>query len=280
MARTASPLLVLAMALARAALAGPAGEAPPAPAAAPEKAAGGEAPARTNYELFTEANQLFKAARSEADLHRAVEDYRALLSRGIRNGRILFNLGCAHLRLGETGPAILHLRRSLLYLPENPRSLEALEFARSRVTDEFPRQDEGPVLRALFFWHYRTSFEGRLWAALLAHALFWGFLASGASVRLPFHRTALAALLIVSLAAGASAAAEGFLRPGREAVIVAPETEVRATAASDGPPIFKKPVHSGCEVRIVESSGGYLRVEFPGGVRGFVIASAVEAVEG
>jgi hypothetical protein len=252
---------------------------PTAPTGAADRPAAAEPAARSNYELFTEANQLFKSAREEADLRRAVEDYRALLSRGIWNGGLLYNLGCAHLRLGEVGPAIVNLRRALIYMPENARAAEALEFARSQVTDEFPRDEEGPLLKAIFFWHYRTSFEARLWVAILAHFLFWTLLASSSAARFPFRRTTLIALLLLTLSAGGSAAAEGFLRPGREGVIVAPQTEVRAVAAGDGPSIFKKPVHSGVEVRILESSGSFRRVEFPGGIRGFVIASAVEPID-
>jgi hypothetical protein len=230
------------------------------------------------HRLFTEGNRLFSAAKSPEDLQGAVENFRAIIGRGIRNGRLYYNLGCAHLRLQEIGPAIANLRRALLFIPDDARAAATLEYARQQVRDEFPRSGEGSALRTVFAWHYGIPFGLRLWTALLAGAIFWALLAARSFVALPFHRTALAGLLVVAAACGASAAVEGFLRGGREAVIVAPEAEVRAGNGEHFDRLFSKPVRSGVEVRIVEAREGWLQVEFPNEARGWVRASAVEAI--
>ncbi len=229
-------------------------------------------------QLFTEANRLFNQARSEDELRRAVENYRALLERGIKNGHIYYNLGCAHLRMLEIGPAILNLRRGLRHIPHYQRAMATLNYARRQVPDEFPREGEKKALQVLFFWHFRTSFEIRLWVALITHAIFWGFLTVRIFFRLPFHRTLLGALLVVSLATGASAAVEKLYHPGQDAVIVLPEVIVRSGNGDGFEPVFANPVHSGVEVQILETRGNWKQLEFPNGVRGWVLGSAVESV--
>jgi len=232
------------------------------------------------HQLFTEANRLFNAARSQEELRRAVENYRALLARGIRNGRIYYNLGNAHLRLRELGPAILNLRRALRYLPQDPYAAATLDYARKQVPDEFPPQSGGRVLGALFFWHHQVSLSARLWTALMAHAFFWALLLARAFFRLPFHHTALGALLTVALAAFSSAAVETLSQRGEEGVIVVPQAQVRSGNGEGFDPVFSEPVHSGVEVRILESRGAWKLLEFPNGVRGWLRESAVESVAG
>ncbi len=229
-------------------------------------------------QLFTEANRLFNAARSEADLRQAVENYRAILDRGIQNGRLYFNLGNAHLRLKEYGPAILNLRRALLYLPSDPWSLRMIESARAQVTDTFPEGSEKKALRAFLFWHYQTSFATRLWATLAAHSLFWLLLTLGLFTQIPFRRTCLVGLAVLGLAAGISAGVEGVGRGGEDVVVVLPEVEVRTGPGAGYELFFAKPIHSGVEAIAIETRGNWASLEFPGGVRGWTQGSAVERV--
>jgi hypothetical protein len=252
---------------------------PPAPGPVPSSAAEPAGRMSDPHQLFTEANRLFNSARSEADLRLAVQDYRALLARGFRNGHLYYDLGNAHLRLREIGPAILNLRRALAYLPGDPLAAATLEYARRQVVDEFPDKSESKVLSALFFWHRTTSLESRVWTALLAHALFWTLVAARAFLALPFHRTALCAALLLAGAAGGSAAFETLGRRGQEAVIVVPQAEVRSGNGTGYALVFSKPIHSGVEARIRETRGNWKLLEFANQVRGWVLSSAVEPVE-
>jgi len=230
------------------------------------------------HQLFTEANRLFNAARSPEDLRKAVEDYRSILSRGVQNGQIYYNLGSAHLRLREVGPAVLNLRRAILYLPGDPYAQATLEHARKQVLDEFPQKGQANALSALFFWHHGVSYAGRVWAALADNAAFWTLLVLRKAISFPFGRTALGALAIIGLASGGSALVEGLGQRGAEAVIVAPEVEARSGNGAGFEPVFAKPVHGGVEVRLLETRGNWCWLEFPGENRGWVPSSAVEAV--
>jgi hypothetical protein len=230
------------------------------------------------HQLFTEANRLFNAARSPEDLRKAVEDYRSILARGVRNGQIHYNLGSAHLRLREIGPAVLHLRRALLYLPGDPYAQATLEHARKQVLDEFPRKGEGSALQALFFWHHELPYAVRVWAALAANAAFWTLLVLSRLRPLPFGRTLLGALAVLALAGGGSTLVENLAQAGAEAVIVAPEVVARSGNGAGFEPVFAKPVHWGVEVRMLETRGNWCWLEFPGESRGWVPSSAVEAV--
>ena len=230
------------------------------------------------HQLFTEANRLFNSARSPEDLRKAVEDYRTILARGAQNGQLYYNLGSAHLRLREIGPAVLNLRRALLYLPGDPYAEATLEHARKQVLDEFPQKGERKALQAFFFWHYRTPYSARLWMALAANAAFWGVRVLRKLVQLPFPRTVMGALAVLGFAAGGSVLVENSAGQGEEAVIIAPEVEARSGNGPAFEPVFAKPVHQGVEVRILETRGNWSWLEFPGESRGWVLSSAVEPV--
>ena len=229
-------------------------------------------------QLFTEANRLFNGAKSEADVRRAAENYRTLLEKGIRNGRILYNLGCLHLRLREWGPAILALRRSLAYLPSDPYTEASLAFARKQVVDDFRAAEAGGALQTLFFWHRETSFGARFWTFLALHALFWTLFAWGRLRPFPLHRAATALLFLASALLAGSLLFEAYGSKGEEGVIVAPEADVRS---GNGPAFdlaLARPVHSGVEVKILETRGSWSLIEFPNAARCWLIANGVELV--
>ncbi|MBI4585452.1 MAG: hypothetical protein HY717_15675 [Planctomycetes bacterium] len=230
--------------------------------------------------IFSEANRRFEEARSDEDLIRAAEGYRRLLDRGLKNSQLYYNLGNTYLRLRDHGQAILNFRRALLYQPDHAKAIAMLEYARQQVSlaERFDTGGESPILRTLFFWHYGLAFSTRLEALILALLFFWILLAARLFTRLPYHRFLIAALLAVAIALGVSLGAQLLLQRGAEAVIVAKEAEVRSGNGPDFDLVFKHPLPSGIEVKILESRAHWHFVEFPGGVEGWILASAVEEI--
>ena len=174
-------------------------------------------------EVFAEANEFFRqagAARSEepqraADLYRrAALRYESLVGeRGIRNGKLYYNLGNAHFRMGDIGRAILNYRIASRLDPGDPNIARNLEYARSTRQDRLDPAGRSPVLETLLFWHFDFSRPTRLRLFAAVWLAFWALvllrLAGKAWVprEISFGIGAAAALLLASYAYDAVAEA-------------------------------------------------------------------------
>lgn len=233
-------------------------------------------------EIFTRSNALFESARSEEELRQAAAGYETLLRKGPRNGHLHYNLGNTYLRLGDHGRAILHFRRALRYIPDDPYARAMLDEARRQVREQSPglyrQEPRDDLLNTLFFWHFQTSFRGRLTVLVIASAAFWLLLAVRLRARLPLHRFALATLLVVSIITGTSLALETLAGTGLDAVVTADEVEVRSGKGLEFELALDRPVPSGVEVTVLETRGQWHLIQFPDTSVGWVPEHTVEPV--
>jgi SH3-like domain-containing protein len=61
-------------------------------------------------------------------------------------------------------------------------------------------------------------------------------------------------------------------------VVIAEQAVVRQGNYEESEPVFTGPVHSGTEVRIIETRDAWMRVEFPNGKDGWVRRETVERI--
>ena len=99
----------------------------------------------------------------------AAQRFKSLVSAGIVNGRLEYNLGNCYLQAGDVGKAILHYRRAARLIPKDPLLADNLAEARSRRLTSIQPTHRRDVLRSIFFWHYDTSLPGRSKAAVVLY---------------------------------------------------------------------------------------------------------------
>ncbi len=199
------------------------------------------------------------------------DKFRAVIDAGVTNGQLYYNLGNAHLRLGELGHAIAAYRRASRLIPGDEQLKANLRFARSLTHDQIPATGTRTALRTVFFWHYSLPLRIRVTAGLILYGLFW-ILAAGRRMapRLPLGYPALVCLLVwVSLAISAAVdlPSQGRLRDG---VLVANDVVVRKGNGEGYDAQFKQPLHEGVEFKLIEHRGGWMDIELPDGNRGWV----------
>ena len=229
-------------------------------------------------ELMAEANGRYE----RGEYAEAAQVYEALLDLGYRDAAVYYNLGNAYLESGDLGQAVLNYLRAEELSPRDPDLLANLALARIRTVDQL--QAEGDSLVA------SISDFGRRWATTgefgVAAILLWaaGALAVGALILWP----ALPRRAIVR--GGAVAAFAAMLVPllfllsmlysnpyEYTGVVTAGTIEVLRGPGPQYPEEFA--LHSGAQVRLVDSRHGWLQVALPGGeLEGWAPAHAVEAV--
>lgn len=231
--------------------------------------------------LFEQANEaaLVDPAKSKEFYRLAAERVESLIhDYGYTNGELYYNLGNTYFLSGDLGAAILNYRRAALYLPSDPRIHSALHYVRTQRVDIYPDNDLAVIWKTIFFWHYHfTPFIRQLliaacivgiWTVLTLH-LFrpvrsrWSWIAS--------FGVAIVLLLGSNLL-------HSLRDPQMEGVIVEREIMPRKGDAYVYDPALSNPLHSGTEVRILESRRDWLWVELTDGSKGWVPADTVERI--
>ena len=229
-------------------------------------------------ELMDEANLRYDRGEYEE----ATQQYESLIGQGYRDAAVHYNLGNAYLESGDLGQAILNYLRAEELSPRDPDIAANLQLARSRTVDQL--QPEGDSLVAgISEFGRRLATTGELGAAAL---LLWaiGGLAVGALILWPAMRlrrllrggTVVAfAAMLVSLTLLLSML---YANPYDNTGVVTVETvEVLGGPGPQYQETFA--LHSGAQVRLVDSRHGWLQVALPGGeLQGWAPSHAIEAV--
>ena len=229
-------------------------------------------------QLMAEANRRFE----RGEFAEATQQYEALIGAGYSDPAVHFNLGNAYLEGGDLGRAILNYLRAEELSPRDPDIIANLELARSRTVDQLKAEGDSLVASVSDF--------GRLWATTgefgVAALLLWAV--AGIAVSILIIRPAIRGRAI--LRAGAVIAFVVMLFPmvllvsmlysnpyENTGVVPARTVEV---LSGPGPQYGEEfALHSGAQVRLVDSRHGWLQVALPGGeLEGWLPSHAVEAV--
>jgi tetratricopeptide (TPR) repeat protein len=196
----------------------------------------------------------------------SVEDWEALAARH-RDARIFFNLGAAYSASGNTGKAVLNLKRAALLAPSDRIASALLASEREKLG--FPRHFfDSPLIESIILFPF--SFAGTNVTAAIgiflfaAGALFLAFLFSRlwkGRFRFPEgpHRNRFFTAGWIALAAGGVLLISSVVResaamnPG-EAVILA-ESSLRVTP-KDGAEILSD-LPEGMECRVIRTDGSW-----------------------
>lgn len=241
--------------------------------------------------LLAEASEHFRKGiasmesnreESGAEFDAAINNFeRVARDTGLRNGKLFYNIGSAHLMQGDLGRAILNFKRADRLISGDANLVANLAYARQRVANTIDAPGEERVRRALLFWHDETPPAARFTVFLGAYALAWGWaLLRLAKPRLVGGWWPVAACALVAAACLTSLVIQRRVAlADSEAVVVAVQTIGRkGPDASAYEPSFTEPLHSGVEIIVVERRPGWVLARLGDGRTTWLEDSAVEGV--
>jgi len=217
--------------------------------------------------VFEQAN----TAYGEGAYTEAASLYEQLISDGVHDPVVFYNLGNAYFNAGRLGPAVANFERALRLAPDFERARvnldHALAQAERRLAPPLPSWWEQTVL----FWHSRLTPRSVYLLALLSWCLFWAVL----SVRRwkPFAYSRVLAILIAgsTLVFGFSAWAKAH--PPNLAVASIERAPVQYVLGESDTVQFE--LFEGDRVFVEESRGAWLRIATTDGRRGWTRADAM-----
>lgn len=237
--------------------------------------AGASGAAETGASIYNEANALYR----QGEFKKAAGRYEEVVSRGVRNGYVFFNLGNAYFKAGETGQAILAYERALRLMPDDEDVLANLRFVNAVKEDKNPDEDVNLVTRILSSGYRLLSADvlavsGSVCLFLVAAAAVFWLLA-------PSRRSLWIGLLVL---AGMGLCGSGALLTYRvhsensvsEAIVIADEVKGRSGPGDDYLLVFT--IHEGTKVTIERVEDRWYLVRLPNGIGGWLPGITLEVI--
>ena len=247
--------------------------------------------------LFVDANAAYEAG----DYMGAIDRYGEVVAAGVVHPDLYFNLGSAWFKTGDLGRAVLWYERARRLAPRDEDVRENLVVVRSLLRDKDLLPRHGGVRGALTAWHTSLSVAesvavaSSLYGVLCLVAIAAVFRRS-AVVRAIYGRLSwisparlfgldmtqdfFLALGIVFVAAALFAGSsyskvrdDGARRSG---VVVTEEAPVYSGPSRDATLQFK--VHEGTIMTVRDERTGWVRVDLPGDLSGWVDARSLERI--
>lgn len=220
--------------------------------------------------VFAQAN----AAYGEGAHLEAARLYEQLVSDGVHDPVVFYNLGNAYFSAGRLGAAVANYERSLHLAPTFERARANLGHALSTGARQLARPLPPWWEQTVLFWHAPFSPRFSVTAAVVAWWGFWGLLCVRQVRPYAYSRVLLACSLLVAVAFGASAWAKSH--PLELAVASHEEIPVYYAARPGNAVVFE--LFEGDRVRVEERHGGWVRIATADGRRGWVEVSAMTIV--
>lgn len=228
-------------------------------------------------QVMLTANRAYEAG----DYLGAAAGYEALVSYGLRNADVYYNLGNAYFKHGDLGRAILNYRRAYRLDPRDGDILTNLTIARSQTLDQLESSSEGTLTNLVQLAEEWLTLREAAFVALFLWLILCGL--ALLAILLPRRRgwvLAVMAVVGLFLAAGLFSIANRSYGEQRypPAVVVAPQVDVTSGPGGADQYLVEFELHSGAEVRLVESRPGWQRITLSDNLQGWVAEEAVEAV--
>jgi tetratricopeptide (TPR) repeat protein len=227
-----------------------------------------------------QANRAFEQAltsptpEAAQDYYRqAIAGYEQLISAGIHNAKLYYNLGNAYFRLNDLGHAVLHYRRGLRLEPGNRQLQANLSYARSRRIDQIDvsGQDQHAFFPQVFFWSNELSVPTQWTLALAGYCLAWGC----AFAHLVWRRASLlwglaGVAFFCLIFASSTWLTQSQYMTRQAGVIVAEEVVVRKGNGESYTPQLPQPLHAGTEFVVLEARGSWLAIQLDNDTSGWI----------
>ncbi len=232
----------------------------------------------TPVEAMEAGNRSYEAGQ----FPEAVAIYQSIITAGIQDSALYFNLGNAYFKEGDVGRAILNYRRAQRLDPRDAETRANLAIARLQTLDRLDKADDNAFANLVELAEEWLTLREAAILALLLWLLVSACLIVAILVE-PLRRYSLwtAGVIGLFLIAGLVSMASRTYRESTapEAVVVADEIDVTSGPGSAEQYVVEFNLHSGAEVRITESRPDWRRVALPGNdFQGWVPANAVELV--
>jgi tetratricopeptide (TPR) repeat protein len=215
---------------------------------------------------FDRANEAYRVG----DFTGAVTHYEQLVADGVADADVFYNLGNAYFRSNQLGAAIANYERALQIDPSSQNAAQNLQLC----IEQTPRGAGRPLPpdweQSLLFWHYGLSIGASATAAVASWLAAWGLLLLRLIRPMPYTRAVATGAFVLAALFATSVWSKSHPLP--LAVANAVEVPVFFDRDANSPIYFQ--LLEGDRVIVEQAAPGWLKIEAPGGERGWAQENA------
>jgi tetratricopeptide (TPR) repeat protein len=228
-------------------------------------------------QLFESAN----AAYEQEAFQQAASLYDSLYQMGYESAILHYNLGNAHYRLGQTGPAILNYERALQLKPGFEDAVHNLGLAQARAIDRIVPVPDFLVLR---LWKRlrdsQSSGQWAFWAVLMVWIAMgggaWFLLGQNLGARRLSFAVIIGGLLFAMLSMVLASQRYGLEQSSPYAIVMATNVYVKSAPDQDSNDLFI--LHEGAKVELTDRVGEWQEVRLADGKKGWIQPEKLENI--
>jgi tetratricopeptide (TPR) repeat protein len=215
------------------------------------------------------------ASYEKGDYADAVAAFEKVLSEGVDDAVVHYDLGNAYFKSGKLGLAIYHYRRAHALAPRDDDVIANLDYARFLALDRIEGEDTRTD-RRVEGWLDRITPDEAFRVAMLfwilagAAAVAWQWTPRGGAA---WRRAASTLLAMWVLAFVGAWAVERRAAAVSEAVVIADTADVRNGPGATFATAFV--LHEGAEAVVEGERGGWVEISLPGELRGWIQAGSI-----
>jgi len=210
---------------------------------------------------FDRANEAYR----DGNFPEAVTLYEQLVDDGVVDAGVFYNLGNAYFRSKQLGPAIANYERVLQIDPNFQSAAQNLQLCIDRTPRGAGRPLPPDWEQSLLFWHYGLSIGTSATAAAACWLIAWGLLLMRLIRSVPYTRAVASGAFLLATLFATSVWSKSHPLP--LAVASAVEVPVYFDRDTDSAIYFQ--LLEGDRVLVEQAAPGWLKIEAPGGERGW-----------
>ncbi len=225
---------------------------------------------------FEQANQLYRSG----DYQKASQSYEQIVSTGIENTFLYYNLGNSYYKLKEYPSAILNYERAKRLTPNDEEIEHNLHLANLRVVDKI---EPVPQLFILEWWKmFVNLFSSDGWG-WLAISFLWGSALCGILLlllRIDILRRVLLLLstltLFLSILGFVGMAQRHSIENEQYAIVFAQSVSIKSAPDAQSTDLFV--IHEGVKAQILDTVGEWKKIKLLDGKIGWMQVSGLQII--
>lgn len=228
---------------------------------------------------FEKGNALYRKGQYQ----QAVDVYESIIKEDKQqSAELYFNLGNSYYKLNKVAPSIYNYEKALVLKPHDSETLNNLKFAKKLTIDEI--KEVPKVGFAKLIQNFTGIFDYNTWAiisiaiAFIFLLTFIGYYFSQLTLSKRIYFIGMFVLLIaLLLSVSAGMSEKNHFDNDRPAIVFAEISEIRSEPQKAGSAIIL--LHEGAKVYVLETVGGWKKIELTDGTEGWIDSSTIREVK-
>lgn len=218
---------------------------------------------------INQANQLY----NQNQFREAAEMYERVITGGVKNGHLYFNLGNTYFRMGNLPSAILNYAKAQTLLPRDEDIEANLEYAIRQTVDQLDGR-KSHAIESILFWIQDLNLNEHLLALFWINLIFWIALAFRLHYQTSTTQSARNILLTFLLLALISTGFRWNQETDQSTGVILPQ-QIDVYSGWNTTTVVLFQLHQGTLVSISQEKENWYEIELPGEKKGWTLKSNI-----